>query len=49
MLFLHTILAVTLPPWIYGAVAAAFVLLGISVTVKGLKKFTYQTEVGALD
>ena len=49
LLFLHTILAVTLPPWIYGAVAAAFVLLGISVTVKGLQKFTYQTEVGALD
>ena len=49
LLFIHAILAMTLPPWVYGMSAVAIVPLGISIMLKGLHVFTHQTEFGNLD
>jgi hypothetical protein len=49
LLFIHAILAMTLPPWVYGTSAVVIVLLGISIMLKGLHMFTHQTEFGNLD
>jgi hypothetical protein len=49
LLFIHAILAMTLPPWVYGASAVLIVPLGISIMLKGLHMFTHQTEFGNLD
>jgi len=49
LLFIHAILAMTLPPWVYGMSAVAIVPLGISIMLKGLHMFTHQTEFGNLD
>ena len=49
LLFIHAILAMTLPPWVYGVVAVATVPLGVSIILKGLHMFTHETEVGSLD
>lgn len=49
LLFIHAILAMTLPPWVYGTSTLAIVPLGISIMLKGLNMFTHQTELGNLD
>jgi hypothetical protein len=49
LLFIHAIVAMTLPPWVYGMSALAIVPLGISIMLKGLHMFTHQTEFGNLD
>jgi hypothetical protein len=49
LLFIHAILAMTLPPWIYGLGAVVTAPLGVLIVMKGLHMFTYQTEVGKLD
>ena len=49
LIFIHAILAMTLPPWLYGMSAAVTVPFGISIMLKGLHMFTYQTEFGNLD
>jgi len=49
LIFIHAILAMTLPPWLYGMSAALTVPFGISIMLKGLHMFTYQTEFGNLD
>jgi len=49
LIFIHAILAMTLPPWVYGIVAVATLPLGVSIMLKGLHMFTHQTEVGDLD
>ncbi len=49
LLFIHAILAMTLPTWIYGASAVAIVPLGFLIILKGLHMFTHQTEYGNLD
>jgi hypothetical protein len=49
LLFIHAILAITLPPWVYGVSVVAIVPLGISIILKGLHMFTHQTELGNLD
>ena len=49
LIFIHVILAVTLPPWVYGMSAVITVPFGISIMLKGLHMFTYQTELGNLD
>ena len=49
LIFIHAILAMTLPPWVYGMSAVVTVPFGISIMLKGLHMFTYQTELGNLD
>ncbi len=49
LLFIHAILAMTLPGWIYALSAVAIVPLGFSLMLKGLQMFTQQTERGNLD
>jgi hypothetical protein len=49
LLFIHAIVAMTLPPWVYGMSAIAIVPLGILIMLKGLHMFTHQTEFGNLD
>jgi len=48
-LFIHAILAITLPPWAYATSAFISATFGISIMLKGLQMFTYETEVGNLD
>jgi len=49
LIFINAILAMTLPPWVYGTSAVVTVPFGISIMLKGLHMFTYQTEFGNLD
>ena len=49
LIFIHAILAMTLPPWVYGMSAVVTVPFGVSIMLKGLHMFTYQTELGNLD
>ena len=49
LLFIHAILAMTLPPWVYATSAVVTVPFGISIMLKGLHRFTHQTELGNLD
>jgi hypothetical protein len=49
LIFIHAILAMALPPWVYGMVAVVTLPFGISIMLKGLQMFTYQTELGNLD
>ncbi len=49
LVFIHAILAIALPPWVYGVGAVAMLPLGISIMLKGLQMFTHQTEFGNLD
>lgn len=49
LLLIHAILAIILPAWVYGASAVVMVVVGISIILKGLRMFTYQTEFGNLD
>lgn len=49
LIFIHAILAMILPPWVYGMSAVVTVPFGISIMLRGLHMFTYQTEFGNLD
>ena len=49
LIFIHAILAMTLPPWVYAMGAVVTLPFGISIMLKGLQMFTYQTELGNLD
>ena len=49
LIFIHAILAMTLPPWVYGMSAVVTLPFGISIMLKGLHMFTYQTELRNLD
>jgi len=49
LLFIHAILAIALPPWVYGVIAVITVPFGYLIMLKGLHMFTYQTEFGNLD
>ena len=49
LIFTNATLAMTLPPWVYGVSALVTIPFGISIMLKGLHMFTFQTEIGNND